>query len=94
MDNHGFDDDPDLFPFIGSEEGEEYVDRRELPATVPLLALKNSVLFPTIVIPINIGRDRSIRAINEAAAGNKWVAVFSQRELQVEEPGGEDLYEV
>ncbi|MEL7159491.1 MAG: endopeptidase La [Bacteroidota bacterium] len=94
MDKQGFDDDPDLFPFIGSEEGEESVDRGDLPATVPLLALKNSVLFPTIVIPINIGRDRSIKAINEAAAGNKWVAVFSQREVQVEEPAGEDLYEV
>ena len=48
----------------------------------------------TIVIPINIGRDRSIKAINQASDTDKWVAVFSQRDLKIEDPTGEDLYEV
>ncbi len=94
MDNRGFDDDQDLFPFIGTEEGDEEMDAADLPELLPLLALKNSILFPTIVIPINIGRDRSIKAINQAVDSNKWIAVFSQRDLEVEEPSGEDLYEV
>jgi ATP-dependent Lon protease len=94
MDNRGFDDDQELFPFIGTEEGDEEMDAGDLPATLPILALKNSVLFPTIVIPINIGRDRSIKAINQASDTDKWVAVFSQRDLKIEDPTGEDLYEV
>jgi ATP-dependent Lon protease len=94
MDNRGFDDEQELFPFIGTEEGDEEMDAGDLPATLPILALKNSVLFPTIVIPINIGRDRSIKAINQASDTDKWVAVFSQRDLKVEDPTGEDLYEV
>jgi ATP-dependent Lon protease len=94
MDNRGFDDEQELFPFIGTEEGDEELDADDLPATLPILALKNSVLFPTIVIPINIGRDRSIKAINQASDTDKWVAVFSQRDLKVEDPTGEDLYEI
>ena len=92
--NRGFDDEQELFPFIGTEEGDENMDAADVPADVPVLALRNSVLFPTIVIPINIGRDRSIRAINQAQEADKWVAVFSQRDLAVENPGGDDLYEV
>jgi ATP-dependent Lon protease len=94
MENRGFDDEQDLFPFIGTEEGDEEMNATDLPVVLPVLALKNSVLFPTIVIPINIGRDRSIKAINKAQETDKWVAVFSQRDLTVEDPGGEDLYEV
>jgi len=94
MENRGFDDEQDLFPFIGTEAGDEEMDAADLPATLPILALRNSVLFPTIVIPINIGRDRSIKAINKAQDTDKWVAVFSQRELGVEDPGGDDLYEI
>jgi len=94
MDNRGFDDDQDLFPFIGTDDGDETMDAAELPASIPMLALRNSVLFPTIVIPINIGRDQSIKAIHKAQETDKWVAVFSQRDLKEENPGGEDLYEV
>ncbi|MEM6770543.1 MAG: LON peptidase substrate-binding domain-containing protein, partial [Bacteroidota bacterium] len=94
MDNRGYDDEQDLFPFIGTEEGDENMAQTEVPEQVPMLALKNSVLFPTIVIPINIGRDRSIKAINAAAASHKMVAVFSQVDVDVEEPEGKDLYEI
>ncbi len=94
MDNRGFDDEQDLFPFIGTEEGDEQMDAAEVPELVPMLALKNSVLFPTIVIPINIGRDASIKAINAAADSHKMVAVFSQKEVKEEAPTGDDLYEI
>ena len=94
MDNRGFDDDQDLFPFIGAEDGDEDMPVAELPEEVPMIALKNSVLFPTIVIPINIGRDQSIRAVNAAAESHKLVAVFSQKDHETEEPDADDIYEI
>ena len=94
MDNRGYDDEQDLFPFIGTEEGDEAMEAADLPSAVPMLALRNSVLFPTLVIPINIGRDRSIKAVHEAQGGDKWIAVFSQKDHNVEDPSGDDLYEV
>ena len=94
MDNRGFDDEQELLPFIGLEDGDEELVDGNTPSPIPILALKNAVLFPTIVTPINIGRDRSIAAINRAMSKNKLVAVFSQRDLNVEEPEVKDLYEV
>ncbi|CAH0999476.1 Lon protease 2 [Neolewinella maritima] len=94
MDNRGFDDDQDLLPFIGLEDGDEELVDGNTPSPIPILALKNAVLFPTIVTPINIGRDRSIAAIHKAVQTNKLVAVFSQRDVSVEEPDVKDLYEV
>ena len=94
MDNRGFDEEPDMLPFIGLEDGDEEAVDGNTPSPIPLLALKNAVLFPTIVTPINIGRDRSINAINRAMDTNRLVAVFAQRDLNAEEPEVKDLYEV
>ena len=94
MDNRGYDDEQEMLPFIGLEDGDEERVDSNTPSPIPILALKNAVLFPTIVTPINIGRDRSIAAINKAVEHNKLVAVFSQRDLNVEEPEVKDLYEV
>ena len=62
--------------------------------TLPLLALKNTVLFPGNVIPITVGRDKSIRAINKAYQEGKSVAVLSQKEVDIEDPQEEDLYRI
>ncbi len=94
MDNRGFDDDQDMMPFLAIEDGDEELVDVNMPSPIPLLALKNAVLFPTIVTPINIGRDRSISAINKAMDTNRLIAVFAQRDLNVEEPEVKDLYEV
>nr|WP_232830105.1 endopeptidase La [Lewinella sp. IMCC34191] len=94
MDNRGFDDDQDMLPFIGLEDGDEEQVDGNAPSPIPILALKNAVLFPTIVTPINIGRDRSINAVNHAQEGNRLVAVFTQRDQNIEEPEVKDLYEV
>ena len=94
MDKPGFDNDQDLFPFIGTDDGDEQLDVSELPDTLPFLALKNSVFFPTIVAPINIGRDTSVKAIQKAHSGTKYVAVFAQKDPMVEEPGDDDLHRV
>ncbi|NJB86595.1 ATP-dependent Lon protease [Lewinella marina] len=94
MDKRGIDEDPDMLPFLGLEDGDEELVDGDTPSPIPILALKNAVLFPTIVTPINIGRDRSINAVNKAAESNRLVAVFAQRDLNVEEPEVKDLYEV
>jgi len=66
----------------------------EMPEQLPILVLKNTVLFPGIVIPITVGRDKSIKAIQEAYNSDKLVAVISQKSPNVEDPTSEDLYPV
>ena len=94
MDKPGFDDEQDLFPFIGTDDGDEQLDGSELPDALPFLALRNSVFFPTIVAPINIGREQSTRAIQKANGSGKYVAIFAQRDQNVEDPSDADLYEI
>ncbi len=90
----GFDEDTDFLPFISIEEGEDADGQEDFPEILPFLALKNTVLFPGIVIPITVGRDRSIKAINKAYEDGKVIAVLSQRDSDVEEPYTKDLYEI
>lgn len=89
-----FDDgDPEMLPFISLDGKEEALDADSMSDPLPILALKNTVLFPSNVLPITIGRDRSIRAIEASHANNKLIAVFSQKDFKVEHPGQEDLYQ-
>lgn len=88
-----FDDgDAEMLPFISLDGNEEELDADSLSGPLPILALKNTVLFPSNVLPITIGRDRSIRAIETSHAGERLIAVFSQKDVKVEEPGHDDLY--
>ncbi len=66
----------------------------DIPDTIPLLALKNTVLFPSVVVPITVGRERSLRAIRTAYQGNRLIGVLAQKEAEVEVPGQADLYAV
>ncbi|MBK8621405.1 MAG: endopeptidase La [Saprospiraceae bacterium] len=61
---------------------------------LPVLALKNTVLFPGVVIPITVGRDKSIRALQKAEKGDKFIAVLTQKDINNEDPGPEDLHEI
>ena len=89
-----FEDDADFLPLLSVEEEEEEDFDESYPEILPLLALKNTVLFPGIVIPITVGRDKSIKAINKAYNKGRIVAVLSQRDSSVEEPGLKDLYHI
>ena len=85
--------DHDIIPLI-SEEDEKAIHKTDLPETIPLLALRNTVLFPGVVIPITVGRDRSIRLIKEANKKKLAIGVVSQKDVDVEIPLGDDLNKV
>ena len=92
--HRGFEDEADFLPMLPFEDEEEADPDESYPEVLPVLALKNTVLFPNIVVPITVGRDRSIKAINKAYETNRFVAVLAQRDLNVEEPEATDLYQV
>lgn len=86
-------EDVEFLPFITVNEQakvKEEVQERD----VPILPLRNTVLYPGIIIPITVGRDKSIQALKEAHAGDKIVGVVSQVNAHVEEPGPDDLFRV
>ena len=62
-----------------------------IPSELPLLPLRNTVLFPGVVLPITVGRDKSIKAISEAYKGDKLVGVVAQKDSNVEDPSINDL---
>ncbi len=87
------DDEPDFVPLFSLEEDDEKAGE-VFPDTVPLLPLKNTVLFPGIVTPITVGRDKSIRAVQRAYEGDRYIGVLSQKDLKIESPSARDLYRV
>ena len=87
------DTDADLIPLMTPEDEEE-MNREVLPADLPILPLRNMVLFPGVVIPITAGRDKSIKLINEANAGGKIIGVVAQKDEKVEEPTANDIHKI
>lgn len=79
-----------MIPLLTPED-EEQMNRESLPETLPLLPLRNTVLFPGVVIPITAGRDKSINLIKDANNGSKVIGVVSQKDESVENPGPEDI---
>ncbi|WP_299436882.1 endopeptidase La [uncultured Aquimarina sp.] len=89
----GINEDAELIPLMTPEDEEE-IHKEELPETLPILPLRNTVLFPGVVIPITAGRDKSIKLLNEANNGNKTIGVVSQKEEEVENPTSKDINKV
>ncbi|MBA82356.1 MULTISPECIES: endopeptidase La [unclassified Leeuwenhoekiella] len=85
-----FEGDAELIPLMTPEDEDE-INREELPQTLPILPLRNTVLFPGVVIPITAGRDMSIDLINESNKGSKIIGVVSQKDEKVENPGSDDI---
>ena len=91
MSFQGIDEDADLIPLMTPEDEEE-INREPLPGTLPILPLKNTVLFPGVVVPITAGRDKSIQLLNDANNGSKVIGVVAQKDEEVENPSGEDIF--
>ncbi len=88
-----FDDFEQAIPLM-SEEEEKELTQAEIPDELPVLPLKNTVLFPGVVVPITVGRDRSLKLVKEAYESDKTIGVVSQKDEEDEDPDAEDLYEV
>jgi ATP-dependent Lon protease len=88
-------DEMDFLPIIPLNEnerdnGEELV----VPDELPLLPLRNTVLFPGVVLPITVGRDKSIKAVNDAYKADKLVGVVAQKDSNIEDPTVSDLEDI
>ena len=87
------DNDSEFIPLITAEE-EESVNNQAFPEELPILPLRNNVLFPGVVIPITVGRDKSIKLIQDSNKGNKIIGVVSQKNQEQESPNFNDLHTV
>jgi len=84
------DDDSEFIPLLSTED-EENMHAEKVPTLLSILPLRNTVLFPGVVIPITVGRDKSINLIKDAFKGDKIIGVVSQKNDTVEDPSQEDL---
>lgn len=87
------DEDAELIPLMTTED-EELINKEDLPESLPILPLKNTVLFPGVVIPITAGRDKSIKLINDANQGDKVIGVVAQKNDEKEDPSIDDIHKV
>lgn len=86
-------EDSEFFPLMSSEDEEE-MNNEELPDVMPILPLRNTVLFPGVVIPITVGRDKSIKLIRDANKGSRMIGVVSQQDVGIEDPTFSQLNKV
>ena len=93
--NEGPEDEMEFMPMIplnDDDEGEP--DSSKFATELPILPLRNTVLFPGVVIPITVGRDKSIKAVNDAYKADRMIGVVAQKDSNVEEPTVSDLENV
>ncbi|BDB53224.1 endopeptidase La [Flavobacterium ammonificans] len=88
-----FDSEAELIPLLTPEDEEE-MNNELLPDSLPILPLRNMVLFPGVVIPITAGRDKSIKLINDANASGKNIGVVAQKNEEDEDPTKDDIHTV
>ena len=88
-----FDDFEQAIPLM-SEEEEKQLTEAEIPDSLPILPLKNTVLFPGVVVPITVGRDRSLALVKEAYEANKIIGIVTQKREDIEEPEYKDLHTI
>ncbi|MBL4678055.1 MAG: endopeptidase La [Mucilaginibacter sp.] len=86
-------EDSEFFPLMSSEDEEE-MNNEQVPDIISILPLRNTVLFPGVVIPITVGRDKSIKLIRDANKGNRLIGVVAQQDVSVEDPTFEQLHQV
>lgn len=87
------DGDSEFIPLLSSEEEQQWASE-EVPPVLPILPLRNMVLFPGVVIPITVSRDKSIKLVRDVYKKSRLIGVVSQKDLDVEEPDFEDLNKI
>ena len=91
MSLQNIDEDSDLIPLMTSDD-EEAISKESLPETLPILPLKNTVMFPGVVIPITASRDKSIKLIKDSNTKDKLIGVVSQKDSKVQSPSLNDIH--
>jgi ATP-dependent Lon protease len=91
--NEGLNEDPEMIPFVAVAEDEEPSKDENFEDILPVMPLKNTILFPGVIIPITVGRNKSMKAVSKAYEKNKFIAVLTQRDSRTEDPTFKDLYE-
>jgi ATP-dependent Lon protease len=86
-------EDSEFFPLMSTEDEEE-MNNEEMPEILSILPLRNTVLFPGVVIPITVGRDKSIKLIRDANKGNRMIGVVSQQDVGIEDPNFDQLNKI
>src|SRR5579872_7118768 len=86
-------EDTEFIPLLSSED-EDIMNSEKTPEVLSILPLRNTVLFPGVVIPITVGRDKSIRLIKEAYKADKTIGVVAQKNDRVEDPTVEDINKI
>lgn len=89
----GEDGSPEYIPLLNAEE-EERLNQVEIPEALPILPLRNNVLFPGMVLPITVGRNKSIQLVREAYKQHSPIGVVAQKDKESEDPQEKDLYKV
>ena len=85
--------DSEFIPMISENDEDQLLKQEDLPEVLPLLPLRNMVLFPGVVMPVSIGRSKSLRLVRETYQNEGLLAVFTQRDPGVNDPGMEDLHQ-
>lgn len=83
----------ETIPLLSAEE-EEIINQEDTPEVLPILPVKNTVLFPGVVIPVTVGRQKSIRLVKKSYRGDRIIGVVAQANTSTQEPRIEDLYEI
>ena len=86
-------EDTEFFPLM-SQQDEDEMNSEETPEILSILPLRNTVLFPGVVIPITVGRDKSIKLIKDAYKGDRIIGVVAQKDVSIEDPTFEQLHNV
>jgi ATP-dependent Lon protease len=87
-------EESEFMPIISVDEDDEPHSGEDMPDLLPVLALKNTILYPGIVIPITVGREKSMKAVRKAHDTNKQIAVLAQKDVDTEDPNVDDLFKV
>ncbi|MGC9470080.1 MAG: endopeptidase La [Bacteroidales bacterium] len=89
----GFDEEADFIPLI-SDDNEEVLNKESIPETLPILPLRNTVLFPGVLIPITVGRSKSLTLIREVYRKDRLIGTVAQKDPEDDDPGPENLYSI
>lgn len=90
---HSVSEEVNIIPVMNLESGQELRDS-DLPDTLPIIALRNAVLFPETIIPITVGREKSIKLVREAYSKQRILGAVSQKSAKLEDPQPSDLYDI